>query len=55
MPLPASGQMRIGADVNVQLSNSATAQISLGATGVRDLYVKPSGAIMLAADGYGKG
>jgi hypothetical protein len=54
MPLPASGRMRQGADVNVELGNSATAQISLGATGVRTLYGKASGAIRLAADGYSK-
>jgi hypothetical protein len=54
MPLPASGAMRMGADVNVQLGNSATAQIPLGATGVRTLYNVPTGAIRLATDGYGK-
>jgi hypothetical protein len=54
MPLPASGAIRLGADVNVILSFSSTAQISLGATGVRALYSVPSGAIRLATDGYGK-
>jgi hypothetical protein len=54
MTLPASGAMRMGADVDVELGLSATAQISLGQTGVRTIYGKPSGAIRLAADGYGK-
>ena len=44
----------MGADVNVILSFSSTTQISLGATGVRTLYGVASGAIRLAADGYGK-
>ena len=54
MALPASGTIRQGADVNVELGNSATTQISLGATGVRTLYGVASGAIRLATDGYGK-
>lgn len=54
MPLPSSGPMRMGADVNVELKFPATSQISLGSAGVRGLYKVPSGAIRLAADGYGK-
>jgi len=54
MPLPASGAVRLGADVDVILGFSSTTQISLGATGVRTLYGVASGAIRLAADGYGK-
>ena len=54
MPLPLSGPMRLGADVNVELGNSATTQISLGQSSVRGLYGVASGAIRLAADGYGK-
>jgi hypothetical protein len=46
--------MRLGADVNVELGLSATAQISLGSSAVRGLYGVASGAIRLAADGYGK-
>jgi hypothetical protein len=46
--------MRLGADVNVELGFSATAQISLGSVAVRGLYGVASGAIRLAADGYGK-
>jgi hypothetical protein len=46
--------MRLGADVNVELGLSATAQISLGSAAVRGLYGVSSGAIRLAADGYGK-
>ena len=54
MPLPSSGRMRMGADINVELGNSATAQISLGAAAPRALAGVPSGAIRLAADFYGK-
>ena len=54
MTLPASGAMKMGANVNVELGNSATAQISLGQSTVRTLYGVASGAIRLAADGYGK-
>ena len=54
MALPSSGQVRLGADVNVELGNSASAQISLGQSTVRTLYGVSSGAIRLAADGYGK-
>jgi hypothetical protein len=44
----------MGADVDVELQNSATTQISLGQSTVRELYGVSSGAIRLAADGYGK-
>jgi hypothetical protein len=54
MPLPSSGAVRLGADVDVILGFSSTTQISLGATGVRTLYGVASGAIRLATDGYGK-
>lgn len=54
MALPASGRIRLGADVNVELGNSATTKISLGQASVRSLYGVASGAIRLAADGYGK-
>lgn len=54
MALPSSGAMRMGADVNVELGNSSSAQISLGQSSVRTLYGIASGAIRLAADGYGK-
>jgi hypothetical protein len=54
MALPASGQISLGTNVNTELSLTSTAQISLGATGVRNLYGVPTGAIRLAADGYGK-
>jgi hypothetical protein len=54
MTLPSSGAMRLGANVNVELGNSSTAQISLGQSTVRALYGVASGAIRLAADGYGK-
>lgn len=54
MTLPSSGAMKLGGNVNVELGNSATAQISLGQSSVRNLYGIASGAIRLAADGYGK-
>jgi len=54
MALPSSGAMRLGGDVNVELGLSATTQISLGQSTVRSLYAVSSGAIRLAADGYGK-
>ena len=53
MALPASGALSLG-NVNVELGLSSIVQISLGATGVRTLYQVASGAIRLAADGYGK-
>lgn len=54
MPLPSSGAMRMGADIGVELGNTATSMISLGATAPRTLAGVPSGAIRLAADFYGK-
>lgn len=53
MALPASGPISLG-DVNVELGLARTLTIHLGATGVRTLYNVPTGAIRLAADGYGK-
>ena len=53
MALPASGPLSLG-DVNVELGLARTLTIHLGATGVRTLYNVPTGAIRLAADGYGK-
>lgn len=54
MALPSSGAMRMGADIGVELGNTATSMISLGATAPRTLAGVPSGAIRLAADFYGK-
>ena len=54
MPLPLSGAIRMGADVNVELSNPVSTQIALGQSTVRTLYGIASGAIRLSADGYGK-
>lgn len=53
MALPSSGQIKLS-DVNVELGNSATAQISMNSSAVRGLYGVSSGQIRLAADGYGK-
>jgi hypothetical protein len=53
MALPASGAITFG-NINTELGLTATAPISLGATNVRSLYGIASGAIRLAADGYGK-
>lgn len=53
MTLPASGPLNLG-DVNVELGSSRTTQIGLGSATVRSLYGIASGAIRLAADGYGK-
>jgi hypothetical protein len=46
--------MQMGGNVDVELGNSSTTQLSLGSTPVRTLYGVASGAIRLAADGYGK-
>ena len=54
MPLPSSGAMRMGADIGVELGNTATSMISLGATAPRTLANVTSGAIRVAADFYGK-
>lgn len=54
MPLPSSGSMSMGANVNVELGNPSTTQIALGQASVRTLYGVASGEIRLAADGYGK-
>jgi hypothetical protein len=52
MALPSSGPISLS-DVNVELGLSATAQISLNDTAVRNLFGKASGAIAMS-DGYGK-
>jgi hypothetical protein len=54
MALPASGAIRMGADIGVELGNTATSMISIGATAPRALAGVPSGAIRVAADFYGK-
>ena len=53
MALPASGKISLG-DVNVELGNPLTSQISMGSTIVRNLYGISIGSIRLGADGYGK-
>ena len=54
MTLPASGTMRMGADIDVQLGHSASTQISLGGSECRTLSGVASGVIRLGADFYGK-
>lgn len=53
MPLPLSGAIDFS-DINVELGVAANTQRSLGSSTTRTLYGVPSGAIRLAADGYGK-
>ena len=53
MTLPASGNPISFSQVDVELSFSATAQISLNDTAVRALFGVASGAISLS-NGYGK-
>jgi hypothetical protein len=53
MALPASGAISLGA-VNTELGLTSTTLISLGGSSVRTLYGISTGAIRLAADGYGK-
>lgn len=53
MPLPTSGAIDFS-DINVELGVAANTQRSLGGATTRTLYNVPSGAIRLAADGYGK-
>lgn len=52
MALPASGQISLN-QVNVELGNSGTAQISMNDAAVRGLFGIASGEIEMA-DGYGK-
>jgi len=52
MTLPASGQITLN-QVNVELGNSGTAQISMNDADVRDLFDVASGQIRMS-DGYGK-
>ena len=59
MTLAASGPLSMGGStanrsVNLELSQAATAQISLNDANVRALAGVPSGAIVLATDFYGK-
>lgn len=54
MPLPSSGPIRLGADVNVELGLGSTTQISMGSASVRGLFGTAAGAVRLTADGYGK-
>lgn len=53
MALPASGAINLG-DVNVELGIARATSRALGAADTRTLYGVASGAIRLAADGYGK-
>ena len=53
MALPTSGSMTMG-NINVELGIARATQRSLGQSTTRSLYGVPSGAIRLAADGYGK-
>jgi hypothetical protein len=53
MPLPLSGAIDFS-DINVELGVAANTQRALGGATTRTLYNVPSGAIRLAADGYGK-
>jgi hypothetical protein len=52
MPLPGSGQITLN-QVNVELGNSGTAQISMNDSAVRALFGIASGEIEMS-DGYGK-
>ena len=53
MALPSSGALKIS-DINVELGLGSTTQRALGQASTRTLYGVASGAIRLAADGYGK-
>lgn len=52
MALPSSGQITLN-QVNVELGNSGTAEISMGSAAVRGLFGIASGEIEMS-DGYGK-
>ena len=52
MTLPASGAISLG-NVNVELSLSGAASISMNSSNVRTLFAKSSGVISMY-DGYGK-
>jgi hypothetical protein len=54
MPIVSSGSIRMGADIGVELGNTSTSMISIGATAPRALAGVTSGAIRVAADFYGK-
>ena len=53
MALPATGAISLSA-VNTELGLSGTTQINMNDAAVRTLFGVPSGAIQLAANGYGK-
>ena len=53
MTLPSSGNSISLQQVNVELSNTATAAINMGSSDVRGLFGIASGAIDMS-DGYGK-
>jgi len=53
MALPSSGALKLS-DVNVELGLGSTTQRALGQATTRTLYGVASGAVRLAADGYGK-
>ena len=54
MALGATGAMRMGADVNVELGSASTTQISLGQASVRTLIGVASGAVRFPTNFYGK-
>jgi hypothetical protein len=53
MPLPSSGAINFAA-INTELGAATNTTRALGSAAVRGLYGVASGAIRLAADGYGK-
>ena len=53
MALPSSGALKMS-DINTELGVSSTASRALAGATTRTLYGVASGAIRLAADGYGK-
>ena len=60
MPLNATGPISLGGStagqsINLELGQSATAQVSLNDTNVRTLAGVPSGAIVMPTNFYGKG
>jgi hypothetical protein len=60
MPLNLSGPISLGGSttgqsINLELGQSATAQVSLNNTNVRTLAAVPSGAIVMPTNFYGKG
>jgi len=53
MALTASGEIKMS-DINTELGNTSTDEITLGESDVRGLFDVASGQIRLATDGYGK-